>query len=386
MRAIVTGMVVTFPVGGVAWDYLQYVVGLERLGWEVYYLEDTGSYIYDPSQRLPSADPTYGVHFLERTLAALSPTLAKRWHYRDSDGRCYGVNPDELRQVLRDTDLFLNVSGGTLLRPEYASCGRTVLIDSDPGWNHFVNYPKWDAQPGWQDSLGYRAHDYYLTYAEKIGQEDCLLPTLGLDWQPTRPLVLLDQWQAETPSGVWTTVMTWKHFRQPIEHEGVKYGTKELEFKNVESLPSHVTPALEVAAGGDPPIKEWQKFGWTVVDAHEVSVDHEAYRHYLQRSRGEFSVAKNVYVATHSGWFSCRSICYLAAGLPVVVQDTGFSDFLPCGEGLVAFTDLDTAVAGIETVERAYERHQQAAQQIARDYFSAEVVLTDLLAKVGLEP
>jgi len=315
----------------------------------------------------------------------LSPTLAHRWRFRNMDGRTYGMDDDNFAEVLRSADLFLNVSGGTLLRDEYMPCKRKVLIDSDPGWNHFRNYPNWDAHPNWYGSHGYRAHDFFFTYAERIGQPGCLLPTLGLAWQPTRPPVVLDCWRAEPPGERWTTVMTWKNFRETIQHNGVTYGTKEMEFGKVESLPACAKATLELAVGGaQAPRAHWRALGWSVVESQDISRRAQDYRDYIQRSRGEFSVAKNVYVATHCGWFSCRSVCYLAAGLPVVVQDTGFSDRIPTGEGLFAFANLEEAARGIEAAESAYARHQAAARELARACFASEVVLGDMLTRIGL--
>ena len=385
MKAIVTGMIATYPVGGVLWDYGQYALGLERLGYEVYYLEDTGGQTYDPRKGEYGADCSYAVEFLARSLGELSPTLAQRWRFRNLDGQTYGLDDTAFAEVLRDADLFLNVSGSALLRDDYMLCRRKVLIDSDPGWNHFRNYPRWDANPNWQGSHGYRAHDYFFTYAERIGKPGCNLPDFGLGWQPTRPLVVLDCWKATPPGEKWTTVMTWKNFQETIQYQGVTYGTKEMEFGKVEALPSRSNAKFEIALGGDQaPREAWRALGWNLVESQSVSRTAEEYRRYLQSSRGEFSVAKNVYAATRCGWFSCRSVCYLAAGLPVVVQDTGFSEFIPTGEGLFAFSNLEEAVRGIETAERDYTRHQRAARELARTHFASEVVLGDLLRRIGL--
>jgi hypothetical protein len=385
MRAVVTGMIATYPVGGVVWDYGQYALGLERLGWDVYYLEDTGWQAYDPDKGEYGDDYAYGVRFLAQSLAALSPTLAQRWHVRDMHGRAYGVEAVEFARVVADADLFLNVSGGTLLRDAYMACPRKVLIDSDPGWNQFVNFPKWDAQPGWQGSHGYRAHDHFFTYAERMGAPDCALPTMGLAWHPTRPPVVMDCWQPQPPAETWTTVMTWDNFRKPIEHGGRTYGTQERAGAKVEALPPQVPARLEIAAGGlTAPRDRWRALGWSVVDSHGVSRTPEEYRGYIQRSRGEFSVAKNVYVDTRCGWFSCRSVCYLAAGRPVVVQDTGFSELLPTGRGLLAFSDLTSAAEAVRAVEADYAAHARAAREIAATHFSSEAVLGDLLKKIGL--
>jgi hypothetical protein len=336
MRAVVTGMIATYPVGGVVWDYGQYALGLERLGFEVTYLEDTGLPTYDPEQGTYGDDPSYGVAFLEHSLAELSPLLGGRWHFRAADGRTFGLPAPAVVEAVAGADLFLNVSGSCLLRDEYMACRHKVLIDTDPGYNHFVNYPRWDANPGWQGTHGYRAHDSFFTYAERLGRPDCPLPDLGLPWRPTRPPVVPDCWAPEPPGERWTTVMTWDNFRRPIEHSGVTYGTKEREFGRVERLPARVRAGypFEVAVGGaDPPRSRWRELGWSVIDSHPVSRTAGGYRSYLQRSRGEFSVAKNVYVATRCGWFSCRSVCYLAAGRPVVLQNTGFSEVLPTGRG-----------------------------------------------------
>jgi hypothetical protein len=385
MRAVVTGMIATYPVGGVVWDYGQYALGLERLGFEVTYLEDTGGPTYDPTRGCYGEDPSYGIAFLGRSLAELSPRVGRRWHFRAPDGRTHGLSPAALAGAVARADLLLNVSGGCLLRDEYMGCPRKVLIDTDPGWNHFVNYPRWDAEPGWQGTHGYRAHDFFLTYAQRLGRPDCPLPGLGLPWRPTRPPVVPDCWEPEPPGEKWTTIMTWDNFRRPIEHGAAAYGTKEREFGRVESLPRRVREPLEVAVGGSgAPVGRWRELGWSVVDSHGVSATAGAYRSYVQASRGEFSVAKNVYAATRCGWFSCRSVCYLAAGRPVVLQDTGFSECVPTGRGLLAFTDLESAARAVESVSADYPDHQEAARALARRHFASDVVLGEVLHLAGL--
>jgi len=386
MRAIVTGMIATYPVGGVAWDYGQYALGLEKLGFDVYYLEDTGWETYDPVKGDYGSDCTFATEFLEKSLAQFSPSLGGRWHFRAMDGSTHGICAKEFRDIASKADLFLNVSGGTLLRDEYMQCPRKVLIDSDPGWNHFVNYPKWDAKPGWHGTHGYRAHDLFFTYAERIGAPDCKLPELGIKWHPTRPPVVMDRWQPVGEGTDWTTVMTWNNFRKAVEYQGELYGSKEIEFPKVELLPQHLPNVrFEIAVGGkDPPIEHWRDLGWKIVGSHSVSQTLEEYRDYIQQSRGEFSVAKNLYTATRSGWFSCRSVCYLAAGLPCVVQDTGFSEIIPTGEGLLTWTTLDEAERAIRQVESNYPLHQRRAREIATEHFASERVLGDLLSVVGL--
>jgi glycosyltransferase involved in cell wall biosynthesis len=159
-----------------------------------------------------------------------------------------------------------------------------------------------------------------------------------------------------------------------------------MEFPKIEALPAALpTESLTLAVGGsEPPVERWRELGWNVIDSHDVSVTPGDYRDFIQRSRGEVSVAKNLYVDTRSGWFSCRSVCYLAAGLPVVVQDTGFSEFLPTGEGLFAFSNGDQAAIAIREIASDYKRHQHRAREVARQHFGADRVLGRLLADIGL--
>lgn len=387
MQAVVAGMIATYPVGGVAWDYGQYALALERLGWDVYYLEDTGCETYDPEKGEYGSECSFGTRFLQQSLSCLSPTLAQRWHFRAMDGTTYGVSAKEFQEIVSKADLFLNVSGGTLLRDEYMACPCKVVVDSDPGWNHFVNFPKWDANPGWQGTHGYRAHDHFFTYAERIGASDCILPDMGLQWHATRPLVVMDSWQPVGPGTNWTTVMTWNNFRKPVAYNGQLYGTKEMEFPKVEELPRVLKNSrFELAVGGSgAPVDRWRDLGWKVADSQSVSRTVDDYRNYIQESRGEFSVAKNLYTATRSGWFSCRSVSYLAAGRPCVVQDTGFSEFINTGNGLFAFNTLAEAANSVRAVEADYELHSRGAVETARKYFDSTVVLNDMLEKIGLK-
>lgn len=384
MKAVVTGMIGCFPVGGVAWDYGQYALGLERLGFDVYYLEDTGLETYDPRTGLYSDDPSYAVAFLGETLAALSPRLGSRWHLRTPSGETYGLSPDDMSEVLATAEVFVNVSGGCLLRDEYLSCKRKVLVDTDPGWNHFVIFPRLDERSG-AGGLGFREHDHFFTYAERIGSDGCNLPDFGLEWYPTRPPVVCDAWGPEPPGTKWTTVMSWDNYLAPVEHDGRSYGSKGPEFERIETLPQRVDVELEIATGGvRPPVERWRSLGWSLVDSQTISRTVDDYRSYVGASRGEFSVAKNIYVATGSGWFSCRSACYLAAGRPVVLQDTGFSSSIPEGKGLIAFRDLDEAVRAVNAVEDDYELHSDAAREVALQHLDSDVVLGDMLAKIGL--
>lgn len=388
MIAVVAGMIASFPVGGVFFDYVQYALGLERLGFEVYYLEDTNTLPYDPVTRDYdySNDWSPAAGYLGSALDAVSPNLGRRWHLRTSDGKSFGIGAGDFAAVVADADLFLNVSGSSVLRDEYLASRRKVYVDTDPGWNHFARWPKADARPEPIDH-GWRAHDHYFTYAERLGRPDCALPDFGLAWHPTRPPVVMDLW-SPTPAGDrWTTVLSWDNFSSmlTIEADGVVYGTKEREFARIEHLPQQVPVSLEVAAGGvEPPVERWRQLGWSVRDSMSVSATPDAYRSYISASRGEFSVAKHVLVATRCGWFSCRSTCYLAAGRPVVLQDTGFSEFLPTGKGVLAFTTADEAVTALLEVETDWELHAEAAREIAAAEFDSDLVLAAMVDRLEL--
>ena len=385
-QAVVTGMIATLPFGGVAWDYGQYALGLERLGFEVTYLEDTGFPMLDPSDPDYGEDPGYGCSFAAAALGELSPGLRTRWHVRAPDGRSFGMPADELAAAVADADIFLNVSGACQLRDDYLTSRCKVVIDTDPGWNHFVKFPRSMANRGSDGIHAVTNHDVFFTYAENLGRADCPLPSFGLQWHATRPPVVLDSWQPQAPGERWTTVMSWANYAEPlVGTDGARYGAKELEFPKIESLPERVDIPLELAAGGvRPPVGHWQELGWGVVDSTVISRTLDDYRSYVQRSRGEVSVAKNAYVATRSGWFSCRSACYLAASRPVVLQDTGFSAHLPTEAGLLAFSSVDEAAAAIEAVEHDYAAHSAAARNVAVEHLSSEIVLADLLEKAGV--
>jgi hypothetical protein len=388
MIAVVTGMIATHPVGGVAWDYGQYLLGLHELGFEVYYLEDTGfpSYSFDPAIDGYVEDPRDGLEFLRESLGVLNPAFLNCWHFRDYRGQTHGLSLDEIRGVVAKADILLNVSGSCILREPYRACRRRVLIDTDPGFNHFVNYPRRDkmARVTWDE--GFRGHDRFFTYATRLGEADCPLDNFGLEWLPTRPPVVMSCWQAKPPGEAWTTIMMWKNYGKSISHGGHSYGSKEREFTRFEPVPQNVDSNFEIAVNyqkkHEPPLERWKERGWSVKDGRIVSRTAETYREYVESSRGEFSVAKHVYVATRCGWFSCRSVCYLAAGRPVVVQDTGFRGQVPTEAGLLAFSTYEEAVGALKRVEADYVAHQRAAVELARSVFSSDRVLKEMMERI----
>jgi hypothetical protein len=386
MKAIVAGMMGTYPMGGVAWDYCQYAVGFERLGLEVYYLEDTGvpTYAFNPETEVFEVNCDYGATFIRQSLAAFSPTLADRWHFRSVDDRTYGMSPEDFADIAAEAEILINVSGGSLLRDTYRRCPRKVFVDTDPGWNHFVIFPRWDGKPPADRPLGYRSHDFFFTFAERAHEANCLLPDCGLTWHTTRHPVLPDLWKPDGPGARYTTLMMWNTYGKPVEHKGRRFGSKEIEFEKIEALPTRVSRSLEIAVNGDAPRDRWKGIGWSVVRGGAASRTARSYHDYVAGSRGELSVAKNIYVATNSGWFSGRSACYLAASRPVILQETGFSERIPVGDGLLTFSDLESAAEAIEQVEANYSTHARRARALAEEYFDSQIVLGEILAVAGV--
>lgn len=385
---VVSGLVALYPVGGVAWDYLQYVVGLSRLGHDVYYHEDTWMWPYHPVERRHTSTAAYSAAFIDRYFSRYAPRLRDSWHYRHLREESCGMTESAFEAVARRADLFLNVSGAGTIPENLAPHCVKVFLDTDPGYNQIVlsERPPWSENVDrWCRSVA--DHDRHFTYAENIGGEDCTIPRAGFAWEPTRMPVVLDLWEplrreGAAGAGPWTTVMTWNAFKGRLVYRGREYGGKDREFERFIEVPHLLDVPFEIAVGGrTAPLQRLRDRGWVVRDGPEATATPERYADFIGRSRGEFSVAKQVYVAMRTGWFSCRSACYLAAGRPVVVQDTGFSKVLPTGDGVVAFSTREEAVNGIREVEADYARHAEAARAMAHDYFGAERVLADLIER-----
>jgi hypothetical protein len=388
LRVIVSGMVGLYPLGGVAWDYLQYVIGLAQLGHDTYYHEDTWCWPYHPGRNQYVREGAYSARFIQDFFRSYAPDLQDHWHYRHLHEKSYGMEPARFNEVARTADVFLNVSGGCII-PEHLSPGCVkVFVDTDPGYNQIVLSEK----PEWSENVdrwcaNVKTHDRHFTYAENIRRPDCGIPRLGFSWKTTRMPVVVDFWKSKeknTASATrpWTTIMTWNAFKGRLIYKGVEYKSKGNEFLKMIDLPGLTGLKPRIAVGGvRAPLKQLAGHGWEVLDGPRVTRTPQDYRDFIQDSRGEISTAKHVYVALRTGWFSCRSACYLAAGRPVVVQDTGFNGLIPTGKGILAFSDLREAIAGLGEVEGNYRRHAEAARAIAWEYFDAKIVLRTLMTK-----
>jgi hypothetical protein len=405
LRIIVTGLIAQHPsLGGVTWDYLQYVLGLVRLGHDVYYFEDSGQWPYTldggPSGNDWIAyDPTPNVAYLAKVMSRYG--LEERWAYRFPIRPCwFGLSHKKRREILQSADLLINVSG-TLKRPsDYRRVRRLAYIDSDPVFTQ-VKLKLARGQVKFRKRVN--AHDVHFSFGECLSKA---VPTTGYRWRATRTPIVLSEWRRAVPRReMFTTVMNWTSYK-PLRYARHIYGQKNMEFQRFIELPSTIHPTLIEVALSKTQHLNWQNddrnlpptalefvssqpkwtpsdllahMGWRVVDPLRACPDLDSYREYIESSKAEWSVAKNGYVRGQSGWFSCRSACYLAAGRPVVVQDTGFDAVLPVGEGILSFRMLEEAVAAIREVETRYARHAKAARAIAEAYFDSDRVLTRLI-------
>lgn len=389
-RIVLLGVMSKVPIGGMIWQTLHYLLGFERLGYEVHYVEAHATppkmFADGSSDRSDRSDRAAA--FIDRTLREFG--FRGRWAYQalHHDGRCHGMGVRELHALLESATLLVNLHGSTVLCPEHRTAERIVYLETDPTE---LQIELTRRPPETHEFL--EAHDAFFTFGENYGNADCGLPVSDrFLFRPTRQPVLVDMWQeaGELPRAPYTTVGNW---RQPWR-EGVRWDddhytwSKHHEFAKILDLPAKTHASFELALGhlADRDRKLLIQHGWGVRDALEVSRDHRVYRAFIGASRGEFTVAKDQNVRLRSGWFSDRSATYLAAGRPVVTQDTGFGNVLPTGEGLFAFRTADDVLAAVEAIESDPAEHSRAAREIAREYFAHDVVLGRLLADLGISP
>ncbi len=392
MRIIVTGLVGQYAFGGVAWDYLQFVEGFRQLGHDVYYLEDTEMWPYDPIKNTISDDCSYNVKYLSDVMDRFG--LGDRWIYRNApDGSYHGRCEAEAKEICATADVFLNVSGCGWLRPEYLRIPKKIFLDSDPMFTQVA------LVSGKQDVIDrIRAHNFCFTFAENINASDCRIPAAGFHWIPTRQPIVLEWWPSAKaqndgapggralPRDIFTTVMNWVSYKG-CEYNGETWGQKDVEFMKFIDLPQKTAQKFEIAMGMGPgmkrPTEMLQQNGWQIIEPSDHLPEPWKYRDYLRNSKGEWSVAKEGYVKSRSGWFSCRSACYLALGRPCVLQDTGWSAHYPTGHGLFAFRTMEEAIASIDAINADYTAHSRAARRLAERMFDARKVLGQMLEQVG---
>ncbi len=379
------------PYGGVVWQTLHYLAGFERLGFETYYVEAHARTPGHFMLHIGDDGAKGAAAFLQRILRPFG--FGDRWtfHAVHSDRRCYGRSEGELRQLYRSAEVLVNLHGGTLPRPEHVDTGRVVAIDTDPVRLEIELHQNVPETVRFCES-----HRAIFSFGENYGRPDCLLPVSErFPIQPTRQPVVLDFWKSDGEErNAFTTIANWFQPWRPVKYRGETYQwSKHLEFLKMLDLPKRTSQPLELALSRchDEHRKLLEDNGWRVRDALMVSGDLETtcnldpYRRYITTSRAEFTVAKDQNVRLKSGWFSDRSATYLAAGRPVVTQDTGFGSIFPTGDGLFSFTTPNEALAGIEAINADYDRNRRAARELAREYFAHDVVLGRLIENLGIE-
>jgi len=379
MHILVLGYIVRGPLGGLAWHHLQYVLGLKQAGHQVLFLEDSDDYpsCYNPERFETTTDPAYGLRFIEAFFAKFD--LQHNWAYFDAhSNRWFGQNRERVFSFCQKTDVLLNLSGMNPLRDWHQNIPCRVLIDTDPAFTQIKHLTS-----EIQMSLA-KAHTHFFSFGENIGKENCTVPADGFNWLPTRQPVVMNAWPASpaTSNAKWTTVMQWDSYNVR-EFEGKRFGMKSSSFEAYWQLPKCIADKIELALGSNAaPRKKLAAEGWHVTDPLSLSLTPQAYQNYIAGSKGEWSVAKEGYVSSNCGWFSERTLNYMASGKPVVVQDTGFSSFLPTGEGLLPFANLEEAVNGMENANADYKKHAKAAKEIVAGYFTAGSVLQALLSRL----
>jgi hypothetical protein len=387
LRIVVSGLAASYPVAGMFWHYMQYVAGLSRLGHELLYVEDTERWCYDPAERTFVERGEASAAYLSQNIRRVAPEAL--WFFRDAAGQTFGVPWRRVTEFIRDADLVLNISG-FCSRDEYFHARRLAYIDTDPMFAQ-ASVPEFIA--GTVDDKNRTRmekmlqHDVFFTFAENIGATDCLVPNQLFEWCPTRqPIVreLFDPFVRPVAARrrVVTTVGSWGSATETgLRVAGVRYGGKKAEFQKFFTLPAKSPLPLELSIGDHESVEALKEHGWLIRDNHESSSSPWVYCHYLADSWAEWSPAKNAYVASNSGWFSERSACYLALGVPVVVQDTGFSRYIETGEGVIAFTSIEEAIDGLHRISSKPERHARAALDVVAEYFDHTKVLSHLLEK-----
>ena len=369
--------------GGNARAVLNWVHGLKKLGAQVYYVEQIASAhcVDDRGQTVPFAESA-NVAYFEHVMrdAGLTGTSAL---ICDGGPHTSGLAYRELLDVADAADLLLNVTGHLTLESLMRRIRRKAYLDLDPGFTQF-----WHAEG--HDGARLDGHDFHFTIGENIGTPDCGIPAGAIRWRHTRqPAVLTaDAGEGAPWTGRFTTIASWRGSYGPVQHGGTTFGLKVHEFRKLLDLPRRAAAEFEIALDIHPADERdlhlLRDHGWRIVDPIRVVPDPQSFDDYILGSDAECSAAQGVYVATNSGWFSDRTVRYLAAGRPALVQDTGFSRTYPVGEGLIAFRTVEEAARGVDAIQRDPRRHQQAARALAAKFFDSNAVIGRLLDEAGV--
>ncbi|MEB2778195.1 hypothetical protein SYJ56_22990 [Algoriphagus sp. D3-2-R+10] len=382
---VVGGFLGLLPIGGVVWDYIQYVIGFQWMGYDVYYLEDTK--IYPVFGRVWN-DSTDTVNRLREIMKYFG--LEDRYIYRDElTQQFFGRSKREYLEICKAADIFINISCSNVIREEYSHIPVRILLDTDPMFTQIQinSNQSFTTDNGNLKELA-QWHTHHFTFGENIFGKDCLIPRGEFSWVSTRQPICMDFWkykELDLSKSSFTTLMNWKVGKK-LKFAGQDWGQKDVTFPLILNLPNllpHISFKLAVSqTGGGVKGGQFYKLlenGWNLISPEEASGDHLLYQEFIYSSEGEISVAKETYVKAKTGWFSCRSACYLASGRPVVAQDTGWSEFYPTGMGLFSFTDEHEAEHAIRKISENWKAHSLGARELAKSYFDHNIVLGKLI-------
>ena len=378
--AVVVGGIGKLPYAGVSLFYLHYLIGLRQLGYRVHYVERQNRPLetYDPDADAMTDRPDFALRHLSAIAGRYD--FAGSWSFIDRTGTCHGIGWNDLRDVLDRADLVLTVADPTWFE-DLDRCGRRLFVDGDPMFTQVAL-----ASGSGTRADAPRHYDTLFTYATRIGKDDCLVPSAGRTWLPTRPVVATAYWHCSPPprGAPIVALLHWAAGRE-IEYEGRVFGHKKREFDRIADLPSRRPDDYVLAAGGSGGSREaLARLGWRLVSPLLATGSVDDYRRFIAGARADLGIAKHAYVASRSGWFSDRSTCFLASGRPVLHQDTGYTDWLSTDEGVLPFADLDSLVEALDRLDRDYARHAGAARRIAEQHFEASVVIGEMLEAAGL--
>jgi len=391
-KIVLMGYMSRCPIAGVVWQHLHYIVGFQRLGFDVYYFEDTTAWPYDAKKTTITEDCSYAVAVTKH----LAEQYGFKWGFRAAykvPAETYGCDAETFNRTLAEADAVFNLCGSQAMTEFVRKAKCLVFVESDPGVEQ-IKLIK-----GVNDTIHFlKSHHFHFTFGENIGQDDCPLTSLeGIQWRPTRQPVVLDFWKRDAGSenkGTFrfTTVANWETKGKDIIWKNkVYYWSKTFEFLKFSDLPRAVKAKrpmqweLATDMRADPASDElYRRLGWVLSEPHEMSAEFSRYRDYIQSSDAEWTVAKDQYIRLNTGWFSDRSACYLASGRPVVTQDTGFAKFVPSGEGLFSFRRLADIQAAADAILTDPAKHSKAAEALAREYFDAEKVCGKMAKEIGI--
>ena len=381
------GFMASMPIAGVVWQHVHYIVGLLRLGHEVWYVEDSARLPYNPTTYEINNDYSYALETLARLAAQFG--FVDRWAFCARylpEHPTAGMSKAQIVELIRTADAVFNVCGTQEIHEDLADCRNLIYLESDPGVEQ-IRIDTGDAGP--REYL--EKHRALFTFGEHIGSDAFPVPLHGLRWMPTRQPIVTDFWKTDAPppdDAVFTSIANWNTSGlKDIEWRGDKYlWSKSLEFLKFIDVPARTGEKFELATH----IREAEtrdlltSNGWRIGDSLTISVDFDAYIAYVRASRGEFTVAKDQYVRLHTGWFSDRSACYLAAGRPVITQETGFTRYYGGARGLFAFTTMEEIAEHTRAIRADYAMHSRAAAEIATEHFEATTVLASVLDRAGV--